>query len=257
MIHPSAIIDPSAKLAADVEVGPWSIIGADVEIDAGTIIGPHVVIKGPTRIGKNNHFFQFSSIGEDTQDKKYAGEYTLLEIGDNNVIREFCTLNRGTEQGGGVTRIGHHNLLMAYVHVAHDCIIGNHTTFSNYSALAGHVLVDDYAGLGGYAAIHQFCRIGAHSFIAGGTLVVQDVLPYVIVAEGHEAKTCGLNKVGLKRRGFSPETMSALRQAYKIVLRQGLTVEQALNEIEPMAEQCQELNLMIEMLQQSDRGVTR
>ncbi len=257
MIHPSAIIDATAVLASDVSVGPWTIIGADVVVGPGTVIESHVVIKGPTRIGADNHIFQFASVGEDPQDKKYQGEKSLLEIGDRNVIRECCTINRGTEQGGGATRIGNDNLFMAYVHIAHDCLIGNNTVFSNYAALAGHVRVDDYVTLGGYAAVHQFCHIGAYSFIAGGTLVVQDVLPYVLVVANHEAKVCGLNKIGLKRRGFSVEKIEALRQAYKIILRQGLTVELALQEMQVLAKQHTEVMAMINMLQQSERGVTR
>jgi UDP-N-acetylglucosamine acyltransferase len=256
VIHPSAIVSEQAKLAAGVVVGPWSIIGADVEIGAGTQIDSHVVIKGPTKIGTNNKIHQFNLIGEDTPDKKYQGERTWLEIGNDNVIREFCSIHRGTEQGGGITKIGNGNLFMAYVHIAHDCMVGDQTVFANYSALAGHVHVDDYATFAGYAAVHQFCRVGKYSFIAKATMVVQDVLPYVLVA-GHEAKTCGLNKVGLLRHGFTRETVEQLRQAYKIILRQGLTVEQAANELEVMAADCPEVDLMLQALKQSERGITR
>ena len=222
MIDPRADIHASARIAEGVTIGPWTLIGADVEIGTGTEIAPNVVIKGPTRMGKNNKIYQFASVGEDPQDKKYNGEKTLLEIGDNNVIREFCTLNRGTVQGGGVTRIGHGNLLMAYVHIAHDCLIGNQTIFANNASLSGHVSVQDFAILGGFVAVHQFCILGAHSFIAGTSRIVKDVLPFVLVAD--DAKPCGLNVEGLKRRGFAPETIANLRRAYKIIYRQGLTI---------------------------------
>ena len=256
MIHSAAIVDPKANLASDVTVGPWTIIGAGVDIDSGTVIGSHVVIKGPTRIGKDNRIFQFASVGEDPQDKKYQGGVTQLEIGDRNVIREYCSVNRGTELGGGLTQIGNDNLLMASVHIAHDCRIADHTIFANYSGLAGHVLVDDYAILSAYAAVHQFCRIGAHSFVAKATMVVQDVLPYFLVA-GYDAKACGLNKEGLKRRDFSVETINRLRQAYKIIVRQGLTVETAVQELLLIAQGCPEVNVLITALQQAERGVTR
>lgn len=256
MIDTRAIIDPAAKIADDVEIGPWSIIGPEVEIGAGTRIGPHVVIKGPTKIGCNNQFFQFSSIGEDSQDKKYTGEKTFLEIGDNNVFREFCSINRGTHQGGGITRIGNNNLFMACTHVAHDCIVGNHTIFSNHASAAGHVLVGDYAILSGFSGIHQFCIIGAHSFIAAGCMVTKDVLPYVLV-DGSTATTRGLNTEGLKRRGFSAETLNTLRRAYKIIYRNGLTVAEAIEQLQELTKECVEVKLMIDVLQQSQRGIVR
>lgn len=192
MIDPRAIIDPKAELAADVHIGAFSIIGPEVVIGAGTWVGPHVVVNGPTRIGRDNKIFQFSSLGEMPQDKKYQGEPTLLEIGDRNVIREFCTLNRGTAQGGGVTRIGHDNWIMAYVHLAHDCLIGNQTIFANNASLAGHVVVEDQVILGGFTQVHQFCTLGAHSFTAFGSGIAKDVPPYVMVA-GHPAAPHGLN----------------------------------------------------------------
>lgn len=256
MLDSRADIHPQARIGKNVSVGPWTIIGPDVVIDEGTIIEPHVIIRGPTKIGKNNHIFQFSSIGEDPQDKKYHGEDTLLEIGDNNVIREFCTLNRGTVQGGGVTRIGNGNLLMAYVHIAHDCIIANNAIFANYVGLAGHVTVEDYAIFGGYAAVHQFCVVGAHSFIGKASMVTKDVLPYVLVS-GAEPVACGINAEGLKRRGFSAEAITILRRAYKIIFRNDLTVVQAIAELECLLLECPEVQLLIDGLKKSTRGIVR
>ena len=200
MIDTRALIHPKAELASDVEVGPYTVIGPDVMIGEGSWIGPHVVINGPTRIGRHNKIFQFASVGEIPQDKKYGGEPTLLEIGDRNVIREFCTLNRGTAQGGGVTRIGSDNWIMAYVHIAHDCQIGNHTIFANNASLAGHVVIEDHVILGGFTQVHQFCALGAHCFTAFGSGIAKDVPPYVMVA-GHPAEPHGLNVEGLRRRG--------------------------------------------------------
>lgn len=256
MIDSRAIIDSSAKLADDVVVGPWTYIGPGVEIGSGTRIESHVVIKGPTKMGKNNKIFQFASIGEDPQDKKYGGEPTLLEIGDNNVFRECCTINRGTVQGGGVTRIGSDNLIMAYVHVAHDCIIGNEVILANNASLSGHVVIHDYAILSGFSGVHQFCHIGSYSFLAGYTPVGKDVLPYVLVS-GHEATVCGLNSEGLKRRGFSPETINHLKRAYKIIYRSGLTVPQALEQLKELLAECPEVQLFIDALNQSSRGIVR
>lgn len=256
MIDNRADIAPSAKIAEGVTIGPWSMIGPDVEIGEGTWIGPSVVIKGPTRIGHNNKIYQFASVGEDPQDKKYNGEKTFLEIGDNNIIRECCTINRGTVQDGGITRIGNDNLFMAYVHIAHDCDIGNYTVFSNNASLAGHVIVKDHVILSGFAGVHQFCVLGEHSFIAKATLVTKDVLPYILVA-GHDAEACGLNLVGLKRRGFSAEAINAIKKAYKIIYRNGLTVEQAIEQLTELAVESAEVRLMMEALQQSERGVVR
>ncbi|CAM4450414.1 MAG: Acyl-[acyl-carrier-protein]--UDP-N-acetylglucosamine O-acyltransferase [Legionellaceae bacterium] len=256
MIDNRADISPSARIADGVTISPWAIIGPDVEIDEGTWIGPHVVIKGPTKIGRGNKIFQFSSIGEDPQDKKYNNERTYLEIGDNNVIREFCTINRGTIQDGGITRIGNNNLLMAYVHVAHDCIIHNHTVFANNASLAGHVIVHDHVILSGFAGIHQFCVLGEHSFVAKATIVSKDVLPYTLVS-GHDAKACGLNSVGLRRRGFSSETIHLLKRAYKIIYRNGLTVAQALEQLAPLAELSQEIKHLYDALASSIRGIVR
>lgn len=256
MIDSRAIIDPKARLAPDVKVGPWTFIGADVEIGAGSHIGPHVVLKGPTKIGKNNKIYQFASVGEDPQDKKYGGEPTVLEIGDNNIIREFCTFNRGTSQGGGVTKIGNNNLFMAYVHIAHDCIVGNNTIFANNASISGHVVVHDHAILSGFAVIHQYCHIGSYSFIAGATPLGKDVLPYVLVC-GPEAKVYGLNTEGLKRHGFTAEKLNQLRRAYKIIFRSGLTVQQAQEQLLEMVAETPEVQLLIDALKESVRGIVR
>lgn len=256
MIDARAIIDPSAKLAEDVTVGPWSIIGPDVEIDAGTVIASHVVVKGPTRIGRNNRIFQFATVGEECQDKKYNGEPTRLIIGDNNVIREGVTIHRGTVQDKGETVIGSHNLLMAYAHVAHDCVVGNNVILANNAAIAGHVHVGDWAILGGFTAVHQFCHIGAHVMCGAGTVVFKDIPAYVM-ATGSPAKPHGINAEGLKRRGFSAEAVTTIRRAYKAIYRQGLTVTQALDVLNEMAQDTPEVALLIEALRTSSRGIIR
>lgn len=256
MISEHATIHPSAKLAKGVTVGPGTIIGPDVEIGEGTWIGPHVVIQGPTVIGKNNKVFQFASVGDEPQDITYQGEPTRLEIGDNNIIREFCMISRGTVKGGGLTSLGNDNFLMAYTHVGHDCIVGNHVIMVNYSALSGHVTVGDYVNIGGYAAVHQFCHIGMYAFIARATYVTKDVLPYVMIA-GHTTSACGINTVGLKRRGFSSDAIDGLRRAYKIIFRRGLTVQQALAELEIAQKECPEIELMTDALSNSTRGIVR
>lgn len=256
MRHPTAIIHPNAKLADDVEVGAYSIIGEHVEIGGGTVIGPHVVIDGHTRIGQNNHIFQFSSLGAIPQDKKYAGEPTRLEIGDNNVIREFCTFNLGTEQDGGVTRVGNNNWIMAYVHLAHDCQVGNHTIFANNAQLAGHVLVDDYAILGGFTVVHQFVQIGSHVITGMGTILLQDLPPYV-TASGNPASPHGINSEGLKRRGYSSPAIMAIKRAYKTLYKSGLSLEEAKEVIHQQTEEHPELDLLVEFLARSERGIVR
>jgi UDP-N-acetylglucosamine acyltransferase len=256
LIDQRAVIDPSAKLASGVSVGPYAVIGPDVEIDAGTWIGPHAVINGPTRIGRDNKIFQFASVGEIPQDKKYGGEPTLLEIGDRNVIREYCTINRGTVQDVGVTRIGNDNWIMAYVHIAHDCQVGNNTIFANNASLAGHVNVDDYAILGGFTLVHQFCTIGAHAFTAMGSVIPKDVPPYVLVS-GHMAKPYGLNSEGLKRRNFSPDSIKSLRKAYQIIYRSGLTLQEAISQLEVLAQECAEVGHLVNFLGKSKRGIVR
>ena len=230
MIHPTALIDPGARLADDVEVGPFTVVGPDVEIGPGSRIGPHVVIKGPTVLGARTRIFQFASVGEDCQDKKYAGEPTRLVMGDDNVVREGVTLHRGTVQDRDETTIGSRNLFMAYVHVGHDCVIGNDCILANQVTLAGHVKMGDFAILGGLSAVHQFCHFGTHAMAGGGSIITKDTPAYVMI-NGNPAQVHGLNLVGLKRRGFSRDALKALGEAYKLVYRQGLTVEQALAEI--------------------------
>ncbi len=255
-IHPTAIVQRGAQLAADVEVGAYAVIGEHVEIGAGTRVGPHAVITGHTRIGRDNRIFQFVSLGEAPQDKKYAGEPTRLEIGNGNTIREFCTFNCGTVQDAGVTRLGDDNWIMAYVHLAHDCQIGNHTIFANNSQLAGHVKVGDFAILGGFTAVHQFCHIGAHSITAIGTVVLQDIPPYV-TASGNTAGPYGINSEGLKRRGFSAEAIAAIKRAYKTLYKSGLGLEDAKREISSQVGGCAELQVLVDFLSRSTRGIIR
>ncbi len=254
MIDKHAVIDASAKIAGNVHIGPFSVIGPNVEIGEGTWIGPHVVINGPTKIGRDNKIFQFSSIGEIPQDMKYNGECTTVEIGDANVIREFCTINRGTAQDRGTTRIGHGNLFMAYVHIAHDCEVGDHTIFANNASLAGHVTVEDYAILSGFAGVFQFCRVGAHSFASTNSVIIKDVPPFVKVS-GYYAKPYGLNAVGLQRRGFNPRAIRELRQAYRIVYRKGLTVSNALAELQQFT--TPEVQQLTQFIQKSTAGIVR
>lgn len=256
VIHPTAVIDPTARLAAGVQVGPYSVIGRDVEIGEDSWIGPHVVINGPTRIGRECKIYQFGSIGDHPQDKKYSGEATRLEIGDRNVIRECCTINRGTVQDRGVTTIGNDNWIMAYVHIAHDCLVGNNTIFANNASLAGHVTIGDYAILGGFTLVHQFCAIGAHAFTGMGSVVSMDVPPYVMVA-GNLAKPHGLNSEGLRRRGMTAETLRTLKQAYKTLYRSGNTLEQAIEQLAPVAQTCPEVSSFVDFLSNVKRGVAR
>lgn len=256
MIDKLAVIHPTARIAANVEIGPWTLIGPDVEIGEGTWVGPHVVIQGPTKIGRDNKIFQFSSIGEVPQDKKFRGEQTFLEIGDRNIIREFCTFNRGTALDKSKTEIGDDNLFMAYVHIAHDCKVGNNTIFANNASLAGHVVVEDFVILSGFAGVSQFCSVGAHSFASMGALIEKDVPPFVKVA-GSYAKPYGLNTVGMRRRGYAVETMVNLRRAYKTIYRKGLTVKQALQQMEGMITECPEIQLLVDFIQASTRGIVR
>jgi len=255
-IHPTAIVHPGAKLGADVEIGAYSLIGEHVEIGAGTRIGPHVVINGHTRLGEGNRVFQFCSLGEEPQDKKYAGEPTRLEIGDHNVIREFCTFNTGTVQDVGVTRLGSHNWIMAYVHIAHDCQVGNHTIFANNATLAGHVHIDDHAILGGFTGVHQFCRVGAHVITGIASVVRQDIPPFLMVA-GNPLAPHGVNSEGLKRRGFSSEALAGLKRAYKTLYKSGLTLAEAQAAIAAEAETLPELKPLADFLATSGRGIVR
>jgi UDP-N-acetylglucosamine acyltransferase len=255
-IHPTAIVHPRARLAPDVSIGAYSLIGEHVEIGSGTWIGPHVVIEGHTRIGCDNRIFQFSSLGAIPQDKKYAGEPTRLEIGDRNTVREFCTMNCGTAQDIGVTRVGHDNWLMAYVHLAHDCQIGNHTIFANNAQLAGHVEVGDWVILGGFTVVHQFVRIGMHSMTAMGTILLQDLPPYVM-ASGNTAQPHGVNSEGMKRRGFSGEAISAIRRAYKTIYKSGLSLAEARARVTADSEQNPELQPLAGFLADPGRGIIR
>lgn len=256
MIASTAIVHSGARIGDNVSIGPYSIIGEHVEIDVGTWIGPHVVISGHTQIGRDNKIYQFSSLGEAPQDKKYNGEPTRLEIGDRNVIREFCTFNCGTVQDVGTTRVGNDNWIMAYVHLAHDCQVGDNTIFANNAQLAGHVRVGDYAILGGFTGVHQFCHVGAHSITAVGSVVLKDIPPYVTAA-GNTAKPHGINAEGLKRRGFSAATLTNIKRAYKTLYRTGLTLEEAGHALAEQVHACPEIQVLIDFLAQSSRGIIR
>jgi UDP-N-acetylglucosamine acyltransferase len=255
-IHPTAIVAADAELAADVSVGPYAVIGSGVVIASGTQIGPHSVIRGSTRIGRDNRIFQFASVGDDPQDKKYAGEDTRLEIGDRNTIREFCTINRGTVQDQGVTRIGNDNWLMAYIHIAHDCQLGDQIILANNASLAGHVHMDDHVICSGFAAVHQFCRIGAHSFIGAYAGITRDVPPYLMVT-GQPPAPRGINSEGLKRRGFSAEQIRNLKEAYRIMYRSGLRLAEARERLAELVGDRPELRITLEFLDRSERGVIR
>ncbi|HRE15610.1 MAG TPA: acyl-ACP--UDP-N-acetylglucosamine O-acyltransferase [Rhodocyclaceae bacterium] len=256
MIHPTAVVHPNARLGEGVSIGAYSIVGEHVEIGDRTTIGPHVVIQGHTRIGRENRIFQFSSIGEVPQDKKYAGEQTRLEIGDRNVIREFCSFNAGTVQDVGVTRLGNDNWIMAYVHIAHDCQVGNHVTFSNNATLAGHVHVGDWATLGGFTGVHQFCKIGAHVMTAVSTVVLQDIPPYLMAA-GNSAQPYGINVEGLKRRGFGPDAITALKRAYRTIYKSGLLLEEAKQKLIEEARTSTDVQALVDFLAISKRGIIR
>ena len=255
-IHPQAIVDPKAELAEGVSVGPFSIIGPNVRIDAGTEIGPHVVIDGHTSIGKNNKIFQFASLGAQPQDKKYAGEPTKLIIGDNNTIREFTTFNTGTVTGIGETRLGNDNWIMAYVHLAHDCVVGNHTIYANNASLAGHVTIGDWVILGGYSLVHQFCILGDYCMTAFAAGVHKDVPPYVMAA-GYRAEPKGLNTEGMRRRGMSPEQIERVQHVYKVLYRQGLAYNEAKAQIIELAQSQEEVQVFADFFAQSTRGVIR
>lgn len=255
-IDARAVIDPSAKIADSVTIGPFSIIGADVEIGENTWIGPHVVINGPTRIGKDNRIFQFSSIGDIPQDKKFHGESSTLEIGDRNTIREYATINRGTEDGGGVTKVGNDNWLMAYIHIAHDCIVGNDIIMANAASIAGHTVVGDHAIMGGFAVTHQFTTIGSHAFCGLGSIITRDIPPYVVV-NGNPAEPHGINVEGLKRKEFSKDSIQAIRQAYKLLYRSGLPLEEAKEKITGLADEYHEVQVMVDFLNNVRRSIVR
>ncbi|HEY4998397.1 MAG TPA: acyl-ACP--UDP-N-acetylglucosamine O-acyltransferase [Usitatibacter sp.] len=256
LVHPTAIVDSRARLGANVSVGPYTVIDADVEIGEGTTIGAHNVITGRTRIGKANRIFHFCSIGEANQDKKYKGEPTRLEIGDGNTIREYCSINRGTEQGGGVTRVGDDNWIMAYSHVAHDCRVGSHTVFANHATLAGHVEIGDWTILGGFVGVHQFVKVGAHVMAGISSVITQDVPPFMTIA-GQPCAPHGINSEGLKRRGFTAESIAALKKAYKTLYKSGLTLADARSELERQAAESPEVRPLADFLAASTRGILR
>lgn len=255
-IHPSAQVDPAAQLGEDVHIGPFCVIGADVEIGDRTHIASHVVIDGPTKIGRENRFYSFSAIGGDPQDKKFHAERTELVIGDRNTIREFCTFNRGTVDDDGITRIGNDNWLMAYVHIAHDCVVGNNTVFANASSLAGHVLVEDYVILGGFTLVHQFCKVGAHAFTSMGSVINRDVPPFVTVA-GVYAEPHGINSEGLKRRGFAPERIQAIKRAYRTIYKAGLPLAEARTQLAIAAQTAPDVRTMLDFIDRSERSLVR
>lgn len=257
MIHPTALVDPSARLGEAVSIGAYSVIGADVVIGDRTVIGPHVVIEGPTRIGCDNRITQFASLGGDPQDKKFAGEHTELVIGDRNLIREFVTINRGTGEGGGVTSVGDDNWILAYVHIAHDCRIGDHTVFSNYSALAGHVHIGDWTILSGYSGVHQFCKVGMHAFIGMGCLVGSDVPPFVMMANDQHGRPRGINSEGLKRRGFAAPRIAAIKRAYRTLYMAGLSLPEAREQLTAQAQDSEDVRAMLEFLDHSERTLAR
>jgi UDP-N-acetylglucosamine acyltransferase len=256
LIHATALIDSRAQLADGVSVGAYSVIGADVKIGVGTVIGSHVVIKGPTSIGKDNRIYQFSSVGEDPQDKKYASEVTRLEIGDRNTIREFTSLHRGTQQDHGITRIGNDNLFMAYTHVAHDCVIGDHVIMANGASLAGHVHLNSHAILGGFTLVHQFTQIGQYSFAAMGSAITQDIPPFIMVG-GKPTRPHGINSVGMERNGICAEDIRLIRKAYKIIYKTNLRLEDAIEKIEVIAADSKPVSDMVSFLRNVTRGILR
>lgn len=256
MIHPTAIIDPRAQIASDVEIGPYCVVGPYVSIGAGCKLLSHVVVEGRTTIGARNTFAPFASVGGAPQDKKYAGEPTRLEIGDDNTIREYCTINTGTTQDGSLTKVGSNNWIMAYVHIAHDCVLGNNTIMANNAQLAGHVHVGDWAILGGMSGVHQFCRVGAHAMVGAGAIVTQDVIPYGMIG-GTPLSTIGINSEGLRRRGFSPEAIAAVKATYKTIFRDGLTLAEAIEKITPQAALVGEVKLMLDFMTVKGRGLLR
>jgi UDP-N-acetylglucosamine acyltransferase len=255
-IHPSAQVDPKARIGKDVSIGAFCVIGADVEIGDGTRIASHVVIDGPTRIGRENQIYSFSAIGGDPQDKKFHGEKSELVIGDRNTIREYCTFNRGTADDNGITRIGDDNWIMAYVHIAHDCVVGNKIIFANAASLAGHVTVEDYVILGGFTLVHQFCKVGAHAFTSMGSVVNRDVPPFVTVA-GMYAEPHGINSEGLKRRGFSKDRVMSIKRAYRTLYKSGLPLAEARTQLALAAQDAPDVRLMLDFIERSERSLVR
>jgi len=256
-IHPTAIVDPSAKIPASCRVGPYCTVGAEVEMGEHCQLVSHVVLDGPTKLGSNNKIYPFAVVGMDPQDVTFAGETTWLEMGDHNVIREYVTINRGTAKGGGVTRIGSHVLILAYTHVGHDCFIGDHVMLINAATLAGHVTVEEWAVVGALCPVHQFVRIGAHSYVGGGTTITQDVLPYSMTSAARDTHAYMLNKVGLQRRGFSPERIAKLHHAFKVLLASKLNTSQALERLRSEAEQGEDVAMLLRFIESSQRGIIK
>jgi UDP-N-acetylglucosamine acyltransferase len=256
-VHPTAIIDARAKVHPSCKAGPYCVIGPEVEIGEGCSLASHVVIEGPTKIGSHNSFFSFSSIGTAPQDISYAGEATRLEVGDHNVVREFVTLNRGTLKGGGLTRVGSHTLIMAYTHVAHDCVVGDHVILANAATLGGHVIVEEWAQVGALCPVHHFVRIGAHAFIGGGTTVTKDVLPFSKTVAARDTHAYGMNSVGLERRGFSKERIAKIHHAYKLLLASKLNTSQALEKMKAEPDRSDDVETLIRFIEASERGVIK
>ena len=256
-VHPSAVVDPSARLGEGVSIGPFTMIGAGVSIGDGTTIGPHCSIHGPTRIGRDNRIVGHAAIGGDPQDKKYGGERVELEIGDRNLVREFVTLNRGTGDGGGITRIGHDNWFLAYTHVAHDCVVGNHCVFSNNATLAGHVVIGDWVIISGFAGAHQFCRVGAHAFLGKGVLVSGDVPPFTMVAGDEHGRPRGINSEGLKRRGFDAERIAAIKRAYRTLYVAGLPLAEAKQQLAEQAQGSEDVRFLLDFIEGGERPLLR
>ena len=256
-VHPSAVVDPSARLGEGVSIGPFTMIGAGVSIGDGTTIGPHCSIHGPTRIGRDNRIVGHAAIGGDPQDKKYGGERVELEIGDRNLVREFVTLNRGTGDGGGITRIGHDNWFLAYTHVAHDCVVGNHCVFSNNATLAGHVVIGDWVIISGFAGAHQFCRVGAHAFLGKGVLVSGDVPPFTMVAGDEHGRPRGINSEGLKRRGFDAERIAAIKRAYRTLYVAGLPLAEAKRQLAEQAQGSEDVRFLLDFIEGGERPLLR
>ncbi len=256
-VHPNALVDPSARLGEGVGIGPFTVIGAEVEIGDGTVIGPHCSVHGPTRIGRDNRIVGHAAIGGDPQDKKYRGERVELEIGDRNLVREFVTINRGTGDGGGITRIGHDNWLLAYTHVAHDCRVGDHCVFSNNATLAGHVEIGDWVILSGFAGAHQFCRVGAHAFLGKGVLVSGDVPPFTMVAGDEQGRPRGINSEGLKRRGFDAERIAAIKRAYRTLYVAGLPLSDAKQQLAEQAASSEDVRFLLDFIEGGERPLVR
>jgi UDP-N-acetylglucosamine acyltransferase len=257
MIHPTAFVDPSARVAASCSIGPYCIVGAEVELGENCELISHVVIHGPAKIGANNRFFPFCAIGGEPQDVSYKGEKSRLEMGDNNVVREFVTLNRGTIKGGGVTRVGSHTLIMAYSHVGHDSVIGDHAMLVNGATLAGHVMVEEWAVVGALCPVHQFVRIGAHSYIGGGTTITQDVLPFSKCVQPRDVRVFGTNSVGLERRGFSKERVTKIQHAFRVLVNSKLNTTQSLEKLKAEGDQGEDVAMLIRFIEQSERGVIK